>query len=87
MGREEISVDRRNERIKFALKMKGIFLRDIAEELGVTPGLVSGALLGRFRSARVEQAVAAHLETTPQDLWPDRVHGKKVGGSQCQDNT
>lgn len=86
MGRNQISVDLRNERIKVTLKTNGILLRDIAEELAVTPGLVSGALLGRFRSARVERAVAAHLDTTPQNLWPDRVHENKAGGPQCQNN-
>jgi Ner family transcriptional regulator len=80
MERKVTPLDLRHEQIKHALKLKGILLTDVAKELGVTPGLVSGALRGRFRSARVEIVVAALLETTPETLWPDRTH--KQGGLQ-----
>lgn len=76
MERKSQTLNIRNEQIKLKLKMKGIRLADVAKDLGVTPGLVSGALLGRFRSARVENAVAAILETSPEALWPDRYNDK-----------
>ena len=80
MERKTATFDIRNEQIKLGLKAKGILLSDVAKKLNVTPGLVSGALLGRFRSARVEIAVAKLLGTTPEELWPDRIH--KKGHSQ-----
>ena len=67
-------IDPRHEEIKFSLKLRGISLADVARELGVSSALVSGALLGRFRSRRVEKAVAAHLCSKPEQLWPDRDH-------------
>jgi len=66
--------DQHHEFVKYSLKTRGILLADIAKELGVSRALVSGALLGRYRSRKVEAAVAAHLDTTPEDLWPDRDH-------------
>lgn len=77
MKRRTSNVDVRHEQIKLALKLKGILLADVAEELGVSRALVSGALLGHFRSSRVEQAIAEHLETTPEALWSDRHHKKE----------
>lgn len=80
MKRKKSNVDVRHEQIKLALKLKGILLADVAEELGVSRALVSGALLGRFRSRRVEIAIADHLGATPDALWPDRHH--KEGSKQ-----
>lgn len=78
--RKMAPLDLQHEQIKHALKLKGILLAHVASELSVTPGMVSGALRGRFRSARVEMAVALHLDTTPESLWPDRKH--KNGDSE-----
>lgn len=72
MARKRNVPDARHEQIKFALKMQNILLSDIAKELGVTRALVSGALLGRFRSRRVEAAIACHLGREPKDIWPER---------------
>ncbi|MEO1949251.1 helix-turn-helix domain-containing protein [Thioclava sp.] len=66
--------DEHHEYVKYSLKVRGVLLSDIAKELGVSRALVSGALLGRYRSRKVESAVAAHLDTTPENLWPDRDH-------------
>lgn len=72
MERRAAAIDIRHEQIKHALKIKGILLADIASELGVSRALISGSLLGRYRSKRVEHAIAAHLRQTPEELWPDR---------------
>lgn len=74
MKRRTSEFNIRREQLKLALKLKGILLTNVAEELGVSRALVSGALLGHFRSSRVETAIANHLDTTPDALWPDRYH-------------
>ena len=81
-GRRRVSssdstYDQHHEFVKYSLKVRGIALSDIAKELGVSRALVSGALLGRYRSRRVEVAVAAHLDTTPENLWPNREHANE----------
>ena len=64
--------DKRHARIKGALLLRGETLSSIARELGVAPGTVSIVSRGFRRSRRIERAIAQALETTPQNLWPER---------------
>lgn len=76
-------LDQNHERIKHALRLREVLLSDIAEELGVSRALVTNAMLGRVRSRKVEAAVAAHLDTKPENLWPNRDH-EIEGGRKTQ---
>ena len=63
--------------IKHALNLKGSSLADIARTLNISQGSVSQVSLGRSRSKRVESALASALETTPEQLFPDRYTKKE----------
>lgn len=64
--------DRRHDRIKSALSLKGLTLSDIARQLSVTPSTVSIVSRGFRRSHRVECAIAAALNLDHAVLWPER---------------
>jgi len=55
--------------IKALLIKKGIKQSDIATELEVTPGCISGVVNGHYRSKRVEQAIADKLKMPYQKVW------------------
>ncbi len=63
------------EDIKAALRKRGVTLTRIAKGLGVTPHAVSLCLRYRI-SRRLEDAIAAELNITPQDIWPSRFRGR-----------
>ena len=65
--------------IKHALNLKGSSLADIARTLNISQGSVSQVSIGRSRSKRVESALASALETTPEQLFPDRYNKKEDG--------
>ncbi|WP_353429377.1 helix-turn-helix domain-containing protein [Paracoccus denitrificans] len=44
----------------------------IARELGKTPASVSLVSQGLRRSQRIQRAIAEKLDTTPENIWPDR---------------
>ncbi|WP_425439932.1 helix-turn-helix domain-containing protein [Puniceibacterium antarcticum] len=54
------------------LAAKGITLSQIAREIDRTRGLITSVSQGHYRSRRVEEAIAAHLDCCPPDIWPDR---------------
>lgn len=64
--------DKKHAQIKSALSLKRISLSDIARSLEITPSTVSIVSRGFRRSRRVEQAIAAALGQTPEEVWPDR---------------
>lgn len=62
----------RHEHIKGALRICGKPLSQLGRELGVSGSAMSAVSMGKSRSAKIEAAIAAALETTPEALWPDR---------------
>lgn len=58
-----------NRKIKALLVEKGIKQKEIAEELAVTPGLVSGVIGGHFNSRRIKQAIADKLKMPYCKVW------------------
>ena len=61
-----------HERIKCELRLRGTSLARIARELGVTNAAMTLASRGACRSRRIEAAIASALETTPDEIWPQR---------------
>ncbi|MFV1598963.1 MULTISPECIES: helix-turn-helix domain-containing protein [unclassified Phaeobacter] len=61
----------RHERRRADLRVRGSSLAKIARELGVTDSAVT--LVGKrmCRSAKIEQALADALQTTPEQIFPD----------------
>jgi lambda repressor-like predicted transcriptional regulator len=74
--------DKRHDRIKSALGLKGLTLSDIARDLAVTPSTVSIVSRGFRRSHRVEQALASALGMTYSQLWPDRSKPPATNGKE-----
>ncbi|GFE49029.1 hypothetical protein So717_07820 [Roseobacter cerasinus] len=69
----DIAVDReRHAHIKYQLELRGLSLAEIAEQIGVGASAVSSVSLGKSRSKRIEQALAAALDKTPEELFPER---------------
>ncbi|MBM1817856.1 helix-turn-helix domain-containing protein [Pseudosulfitobacter pseudonitzschiae] len=67
----------RHEEIKYRLRQRGVSLVQIARDLEISAGSVTAVSQGHRRSRRVEQALADALETTPEELFPDRSIGRK----------
>jgi len=61
-----------HERIKMRLRLAGTSLSEVARELGVAPTTVTSVSQGYRRSRRIEAAIAAKLEESPEGLWRDR---------------
>ncbi len=64
--------DKRHERIKAALSLRGRSLSAIARELQVAPTTISIVSRGFRRSRRIEAAIADELGCSVTQLWPDR---------------
>ena len=61
----------KRELIKAQLRTRGISLSQVGRELGLKPSTISSVLAGA-RSLKVEQAIAAALNTKPELIWPER---------------
>jgi Ner family transcriptional regulator len=61
----------KRELIKAQLRTRGISLSQVGRELGLKPSTISSVLAGA-RSLKVEQAIAAALNTRPELIWPER---------------
>ena len=61
----------KRELIKAQLRTRGISLSQVGRELGLKPSTISSVLAGA-RSFKVEQAIAAALNTRPELIWPER---------------
>lgn len=59
-------------KIKALLIENNVRQREIAAELGVTPGTVSAAISGdpKYRSRRIHEAVSARVKKPIRQLWP-----------------
>ncbi len=55
------------------LREKGITLAALADELGVKISAVSCVASGKAKSYNVQTAIAKHLDTTVEDLWPGQI--------------
>lgn len=58
-----------NRKIKALLIEKGIKQKEIAAELGVTPGLVSGVINGHSESRPLKTHIAKMLGRKYESLW------------------
>lgn len=58
------------EAIKYALRIKGVTLADIANDLNISGATVSIVLTGERRSRRVAEYVASVLDSTVDELFP-----------------
>lgn len=65
--------DTRREWIKFQLKLRGTSYAKIGEQLGVSRHAPKLALYSSY--PRMEKAIAAALDMTPEQIWPER-YGK-----------
>lgn len=52
-------------------------MSQIAKRLDIAAGSVTAVSQGHRRSRRVERALAEALETTPEELFPERNIGRK----------
>ncbi|MDO5758611.1 MAG: helix-turn-helix domain-containing protein [Rhodobacterales bacterium] len=65
-------------RLRSKLREAGVTFAQIARELGVSPATVTIVSQGHRRSHNIQTAIAGHLGTTPQNVFPDR-YSKKEG--------
>ena len=56
--------------IRAALQKKGLTLRQVSSEAGLSTSACGFALL--YPSRKAEEAIAGALGKTPHELWPDR---------------
>lgn len=62
---------RRGRKIKALLIKQGIKQKDLAEELDVTPCVISGVIGEHFESRRVKEHIAFRLGRSYHALWGD----------------
>lgn len=67
---EHKSQDWHRADIKSALEKKGITLRDLSREAGLSPDSLRNVFVRRW--PRAELIIAMALETTPDTIWPSR---------------
>jgi lambda repressor-like predicted transcriptional regulator len=60
------------EQIKAAMRMRGYTQAKFAEELGVHTSTLSQVIAGYGKSARIQSAIAALLNKTVKELWPNQ---------------
>ena len=60
------------EQIKAALRMQGITLVMLAEEMGVSRSMVTHVINGHTKSAAIQQRIANLLGRTVESLWEQR---------------
>lgn len=65
------------QEIKAELVKRRITLKQIAAEQSVKPPTVSIVLKGDRRSRRIEQAIAAKIGKTAEEVFPDRYLDKE----------
>lgn len=64
------------EEIKAGLRMKGVTLASLADELKVTRSLVSHVVSGTARSSRVQERIAAILGKPVASIWTPKPPSK-----------
>ena len=69
MNTKVISGTTRREYIKYALRVRGTSLAQIARELHVSSPTLSQVCRGCRNSDRVRRAIAAKLDRQPEDIW------------------
>ena len=60
------------EQIKAELRMQGVTLVMLAEQLGVSRSMVSHVINGHAKSAAIQQRIANLLGRTVESLWEQR---------------
>jgi Ner family transcriptional regulator len=64
--------EKRHQRIRAALALRGFTLSAIARDLDVKPTTMTIVSKGYRRSKRIEKAIADALASTPAQIWPER---------------
>lgn len=67
-----------HELLKYRLRSAGSSMAQIARSLGISQSSVTVVSQGYRRSHRIQEEIARQLNTTPQDLFPDRYSGKEA---------
>lgn len=67
----------RREEIKALLRSKGRTMSDIARSLELKPATIHAVVSGRSYSQRVAEAIATELGLQVNDIWPERLQGRK----------
>lgn len=74
------SGENQREAIKYALRLQGLTLADVAKHLNISGATVSIVVKGERRSRRVAEYVATVLDSTVDDLFPG-IYTKKEARS------
>ncbi len=64
------SGENHREAIKYALRLQGLTLADVAKDLNISGATVSIVIKGERRSRRVAEYVATVLDSTVDELFP-----------------
>jgi len=56
--------------IKAALEKRGVRLKDLAREMGVSPSMISLAIRGGGYSSRLRDHIASRIQQSPLIIWP-----------------
>ncbi|MEO9827730.1 MAG: helix-turn-helix domain-containing protein [Paracoccaceae bacterium] len=60
------------------LRQRKLSLAHLARDLGIRAGSVTAVSQGYRRSRRVERAIAEALDTTAEELFPDRNYKRRT---------
>lgn len=71
--------------IRAEMVLRGIKLKDVAEEAGVTPGFVHQVIYGvrRSKGYRVRPFLAKAINKKVEDVWPDTNSTKEQKKKAC----
>lgn len=69
--------DNQRELIKYALRVQGLTLTDVAKDLDVSGATLSIVIKGERRSRRIAEHVASVLDSTVDELWPGVYAGEE----------
>lgn len=66
--------------IRAALVLRGIKVKDIADQVGIVPQAVSMVISGRhtYKGYRIRPFIAAALGRTVEEIWPTNMPGATV---------
>lgn len=67
----------KHEWIKASLRIRGTSFAKLAREIGVSTSALSMVSSGKYRSKKIENAIASALNCEPENLWPteNKAHG------------
>jgi len=57
--------------IRIELLRRGVSVRELARQAGVSPTSISNVIHGRLKSRRLRKIVAHAIGRTPEELWQE----------------